>query len=80
MKAIVQHFYTRDQIWVVIFSRFLKFWFIGEFYFWQVNPPLNICFKNCLNHFLAGHGMEWNGTEVLVLNMEDARMEWNGRF
>ena len=24
--------------------------------------------------------MEWNGTEVSVWNMEDARMEWNGRF
>ena len=31
--------------------------------------------------------MEWNGTEILVWNigmenfgMEDARMEWNGRF
>ena len=23
--------------------------------------------------------MEWNGTEILVWNMEDARMEWNGR-
>ena len=22
--------------------------------------------------------MEWNGTEILVWNMEDARMEWNG--
>ena len=31
-----------------------------------------------------GHGMEWkmewNGTEILEWNMEDARMEWNGRF
>ena len=24
--------------------------------------------------------MEWNGTEILVWNIEDARMEWNGRF
>ena len=24
--------------------------------------------------------MKWNGTEILVWNMEDARMEWNGRF
>ena len=24
--------------------------------------------------------MEWNGTEISVWNMEDARMEWNGRF
>ena len=24
--------------------------------------------------------MEWNGTEVSVWNMEDARMEWNGRI
>ena len=24
--------------------------------------------------------MEWNGTEVSVRNMEDERMEWNGRF
>ena len=24
--------------------------------------------------------MEWNGTEVLVWNMDVARMEWNGRF
>ena len=23
---------------------------------------------------------KWNGTEILVWNMEDARMEWNGRF
>ena len=32
----------------------------------------------------SGHGMEWNGkwngTEISVWNMEDARMEWNGRF
>ena len=27
-----------------------------------------------------GHGMEWNGTEISVWNMKDARMEWNGRF
>ena len=30
------------------------------------------------------HGMEWNGKwngrEISVWNMEDARMEWNGRF
>ena len=24
--------------------------------------------------------LEWNGTEISVWNMEDARMEWNGRF
>ena len=24
--------------------------------------------------------MEWNGTEISVWNIEDARMEWNGRF
>ena len=24
--------------------------------------------------------MEWNGTEISLWNMEDARMEWNGRF
>ena len=24
--------------------------------------------------------MEWNGTEISVWNVEDARMEWNGRF
>ena len=23
---------------------------------------------------------KWNGTEILVWYMEDARMEWNGRF
>ena len=23
---------------------------------------------------------KWNGTEILVWNMEDARIEWNGRF
>ena len=32
----------------------------------------------------TGHGIEWNGkwngTEISVWNMEDARMEWNGRF
>ena len=28
----------------------------------------------------AWHGMEWNITEISVWNMEDARMEWNGRF
>ena len=32
----------------------------------------------------SGHGMEWNGkwngTEILVWNMKDARMERNGRF
>ena len=27
----------------------------------------------------AWYGMEWNGTEISVWNMEDARMEWNGR-
>ena len=25
-------------------------------------------------------GMVWNGTEISEWNMEDARMEWNGRF
>ena len=24
--------------------------------------------------------MKWNGTEISVWNMEDTRMEWNGRF
>ena len=24
--------------------------------------------------------MEWNGTEISICNMEDARMEWNKRF
>ena len=24
--------------------------------------------------------MVWNGTEISVWNMEDVRMEWNGRF
>ena len=24
--------------------------------------------------------MKWNGTEISARNMEDARMEWNGRF
>ena len=24
--------------------------------------------------------MVWNGTEISVWNMEDSRMEWNGRF
>ena len=28
----------------------------------------------------AGHGMESNGTEISVWNMEDTRVEWNGRF
>ena len=32
----------------------------------------------------AWYGMEWkmkwNGTEISVWNMEDARKEWNGRF
>ena len=28
----------------------------------------------------SGQGMVWNGTKILVWNMEDARMEWNGRF
>ena len=32
----------------------------------------------------AWYGMEWNmkcnGTEISVWNMEDGRMEWNGRF
>ena len=23
---------------------------------------------------------KWNGTKISVWNMEDARMEWNGRF
>ena len=26
------------------------------------------------------NGMEWNGTEISVWNMEDATMEWKGRF
>ena len=26
---------------------------------------------------LAGYGMKWNGMEILLCNMEDARMEWN---
>ena len=29
---------------------------------------------------MDNQGMVWNGTEIRVLNMEDARMEWNGRF
>ena len=24
--------------------------------------------------------IKWNGTEILGWNLEDARMEWNGRF
>ena len=28
----------------------------------------------------AWYGMERNGTEISVWNLEDARMEWNGRF
>ena len=24
--------------------------------------------------------MDWSGTEISVWNMENARMEWNGRF
>ena len=28
----------------------------------------------------AGHGMEWNGKWNGNFGMEDARMEWNGRF
>ena len=24
--------------------------------------------------------MKWNGMEISVWNMEDARMEWNGKF
>ena len=27
-----------------------------------------------------GWNRKWNGTEISVWNMEDARMEWNGRF
>ena len=37
-----------------------------------------------LLYYSSGHGMEWNGkwngTEILVWNMENARMEWNERF
>ena len=29
-----------------------------------------------MTSFYSGHGMVWNGTEFLVWNMEDARMEW----
>ena len=25
---------------------------------------------------MGGHGIEWNGTEISVWNMEDARIEW----
>ena len=42
---------------------------------WLVQPVL-AC--------IARHGMEWNGkwngTEISVWNLEDVRMEWNGRF
>ena len=35
-------------------------------------------------YFLPGHGMEWkiewNGTAILVWNMEDTRMEWNNKI
>ena len=37
-----------------------------------------------LLYYSSGHGMEWkmkwNGTEISVSNMENARIEWNGRF
>ena len=40
--------------------------------------------ENSQNSRTASQGMvrngKWNGTEILVWNMEDARMEWNGRF
>ena len=32
------------------------------------------------SHLPSGHGMEWNGTEISVWNMQNAKMEWNGRF
>ena len=42
------------------------------------------CYNNIESTTRAWHRMkwkmEWNGTEILVWNMEDARMEWNGRF
>ena len=45
---------------------------------------LQLPYTVCSKYRIAGHGMEWNGkwngTEILVWNMEDARMEWNGRF
>ena len=40
------------------------------------------CYNN--NNRQPGHGMEWNGKwngmEISLRNMEDARMEWNERF
>ena len=36
----------------------------------------NLIHTQILSLKLTGHGMKWNG----IFGMEDARMEWNGRF
>ena len=49
-----------------------------------VPPSENVFLKRKQQDSRAWYGMEWkmkwNGTEISVWNMEDARMEWNGRF
>ena len=44
----VKHFYTCDQIWLLIFYHLSKVSFIFDFIFDKSAPfPLNICFKRC---------------------------------
>ena len=50
-------------------------------------PPKSLkfctrCFFTHVPFFITSHlqGMVWNGAEISIWNMEDARMEWNGRF
>ena len=43
-----------------------------------------MCNYNLLNGTHHQQGIvwngKWNGTEILVWNLEDARMEWSGKF
>ena len=38
--------------------------------------PMRSALSLTPHYCAAGHGMEWNGTEILVWNMEDVRTEW----
>ena len=50
----------------------------SDFYSYQSSSRRKKDFILKMQH--AGHGMEWNGKEISVWNMEDAEMEWNERF
>ena len=40
----------------------------------------NVRAKKCNNNNIESTTTVWYGMEISVWNMEDARMEWNGRF